>query len=81
MINPCTCTTAEGRTILVMLEGMGVPHRRPSDYSIAGIAPYPFIPRFGCHKVSLADFPNMGRRYDRIGARPAVIRGMEIPKA
>jgi GST-like protein len=29
------------------------------------------------HKVSFADFPNVGRWYDTLMARPGVKRGME----
>jgi GST-like protein len=32
------------------------------------------------HHVKLEDFPNVKRWYDTISQRPAVQRGMEIPK-
>lgn len=50
------------------------------DYSIADIATYPWVWRHNIHQVKLEDFPNVKRWYDAIGARPAVQRGMEIPK-
>src|SRR5262245_19189090 len=50
-----------------------------SEYSVADIATYPWVARHEWHKVDLADFPNVKRWYDRIGARPAVQRGMKVP--
>ena len=32
------------------------------------------------HQVKLEEFPNVKRWFDAIAARPAVQRGMEIPK-
>ena len=50
-----------------------------ADYSVADIATYPWVARHEWHKVELADFPNVRRWYDKIGARPAVQRGMRVP--
>jgi len=50
------------------------------EYSIADIATYPWVWRHEMHHVKLEDFPNVKRWYDNISARPAVKRGMEIPK-
>ncbi|MGH7794992.1 MAG: glutathione S-transferase family protein [Candidatus Binatia bacterium] len=50
------------------------------EYSIADIATYPWVWRHEIHQVKLEDFPNVKRWYDGISARPAVQRGMEIPK-
>jgi GST-like protein len=50
------------------------------EYSIADIATYPWVARHDWHKVDLADFPAVKRWYDTIGARPAVARGMAVPK-
>jgi GST-like protein len=50
-----------------------------SEYSVADIATYPWVARHEWHKVELADFPNVKRWYDTIGARPAVQRGMKVP--
>jgi len=50
------------------------------EYTIADIATYPWIARFEWHKVDLNDFPNVKRWFDTIGARPAVKRGMDVPK-
>jgi len=51
------------------------------DYSIADIATYPWVSRYEMHRTRLEDFPNVKRWFDAITARPAVRRGMEIPKA
>jgi GST-like protein len=50
------------------------------EYSIADIATYPWVWRHDIHQVKLEDFPNVKRWYDAIAARPAVQRGMEVPK-
>ena len=50
------------------------------DYSIADIAAYPWIMRWFNFGVSLDDYPAVKAWADRIGARPAVQRGMEILK-
>jgi GST-like protein len=50
------------------------------EYSIADIATYPWVWRHDIHQVKLEEFPNVKRWYDKISERPAVKRGMEIPK-
>jgi GST-like protein len=50
------------------------------EYSIADMATYPWIARHEWHQVDLSDFPNVKRWYDVISARPAVKRGMDVPK-
>ena len=50
------------------------------EYSIADIATYPWVWRHDGHHVKLEDYPNVKRWYEQIGQRPAVQRGMEIPK-
>jgi len=50
------------------------------EYSIADIATYPWVARHEWHKVDLADFANVKRWFDAIGARPAVARGMAVPR-
>jgi GST-like protein len=49
------------------------------EYSVADIATYPWVSRHEWHQVALADFPNVKRWFDTIGARPAVARGMAVP--
>jgi GST-like protein len=51
-----------------------------SDYSIADIATYPWVSRYEMHQTKLEDFPNVKRWFDTISARPAVQRGMALPK-
>jgi GST-like protein len=50
------------------------------EYSIADIATYPWVWRHEMHRVKLEEYPNVKRWYDAISKRPAVQRGMEIPK-
>ena len=50
------------------------------EYSIADIATYPWVARYEWHKTDLNDFPGVKRWFDRISARPAVQRGMAVPK-
>jgi GSH-dependent disulfide-bond oxidoreductase len=50
-----------------------------SEYSIADIACYPWIARHEWHEIELAEFPGVKRWFDRIGARPAVQKGMKVP--
>ncbi|MCZ7565645.1 MAG: glutathione S-transferase N-terminal domain-containing protein [Burkholderiales bacterium] len=49
------------------------------EYTIADIATYPWVARHEWHKTNLADFPNVKRWFDAIGARTAVQRGMAVP--
>ncbi len=50
------------------------------SYSIADIATYPWVGRHEGHHVKLEEFPHVKRWFDAISARPAVKRGMEVPK-
>ena len=50
------------------------------EYSIADIATYQWILRYFNFGVALDDYAALKRWTDRIGARPAVQRGMEILK-
>jgi len=50
------------------------------EYSIADIATYPWVWRHEIHQVKLEEYPNVKRWYETISQRPAVKRGMEIPK-
>jgi GST-like protein len=52
-----------------------------AEYSIADIATYPWVARHEWHRVDLAQFPSVKRWYDKIGARPAVQKGMAVPAA
>jgi GST-like protein len=50
------------------------------EYSIADVATYPWVGRHEMHQVKLEEFANVKRWFDAISARPAVQRGMQIPK-
>lgn len=50
-----------------------------TDYSIADMAIFPWVARFGWHEIDLTAFPNVLRWYRDIAARPAVQRGYQIP--
>ena len=50
------------------------------DYSIADIATYPWVGRHDGHNVKLEEFPNVKRWFETISQRPAVKRGMAVPK-
>jgi GST-like protein len=50
------------------------------EYSIADIATYPWVGRHDGHNVRLEEFPNVKRWFDGISQRPAVKRGMAVPK-
>ncbi len=50
------------------------------EYSVADIATYPWVARHDWHKVDLDEFPSVKRWYDELGARPAVIAGMQVPQ-
>jgi len=50
-----------------------------AEYTIADIATYPWVARHEWHLVELAEFPNVKRWFDGIGARPEVKRGMAVP--
>ncbi len=56
-----------------------VPFLAGADYTIADIAAWPWVARHGWAEMRLADFPNLARWFARIGARPAVQRGMRVP--
>jgi GSH-dependent disulfide-bond oxidoreductase len=51
-----------------------------STYSIADIAAYPWVGRAEWQGVLLGDFPQVRRWLDAIGRRPAVQRGMQVPR-
>ena len=52
-----------------------------AEYSIADMATYPWVARHEWHRVDLTQFPSVKRWYDKIGARPAVQKGMAVPAA
>ena len=64
----------------VLEKALGKNEFLSGEYSIADIATYPWVWRHEIHHVRLEDFPSVKRWYDSISDRPAVKRGMEIPK-
>jgi GSH-dependent disulfide-bond oxidoreductase len=50
------------------------------DYGIADMATYPWAARHEWQGVVLDEFRNVKRWFDAISARPAVQRGMQVPK-
>lgn len=48
-------------------------------YTIADIATYPWVTRFGWHPCDLADFSNVKEWFDRLSQRDAVKKGMAVP--
>jgi len=51
------------------------------EYTIADMALFPWCLRHDWQGVKLEEFPNARRWFDTIMARPAVKRGLELPKA
>ena len=72
-------TTEARRLYKVLDQQLQGQHYIAGDYSIADIATYPWIARHEWHKVDLADFPAVQQWFERVGARPAVQRGMAVP--
>lgn len=72
--------TTEARRLYKVLDQQlqGQPYLA-GEYSIADIATYPWIARHEWHKVDLGDFPGVKQWFERVGARPAVKRGMAVP--
>jgi len=64
----------------VLEKALGKNEFLSGEYSIADIATYPWVWRHEMHHVRLEDFPSVKRWYASISDRPAVKRGMEIPK-
>jgi GSH-dependent disulfide-bond oxidoreductase len=50
------------------------------DYSIADMAIFPWASRFERHRVDFAEYPNVKRWFEAVGARPGVQRGMAVIK-
>ena len=79
---------AESKRLLAVLEKQLAAHAwiAGDEYTIADIATFPWIRNLiGYYQagdlVGIADFPNVTRALERFLARPAVARGLEIPKS
>jgi len=64
----------------VLEKALGQNEYLAGKYSIADVATYPWVWRHEMHHVKLEEFPHVKAWYDKISERPAVKRGMEIPK-
>jgi GSH-dependent disulfide-bond oxidoreductase len=76
--------TDESKRLLGVLEGelAGREYLARSGYSIADIASYPWVKAMGEYFPDLLEDRTHVRRWlERVGARPAVQRGMDVPKA
>lgn len=56
-----------------------VPFLGGAEYSIADIAAWPWVARHAWAEQRLADHPALAAWFARIGTRPAVQRGMNVP--
>ena len=50
------------------------------EYSIADIAIWPWVARYGWHQMDWSEFPHVLRWYLEVAARPAVQRGYDVPE-
>jgi GST-like protein len=64
----------------VMDVHLGKKEHFAGEYTIADMAIYPWVARHEWHRVDLSQFPNVKRWYDKVGARPAVVKGMAVPQ-
>jgi GST-like protein len=78
----------EAKRLLRVLEGQLGTHTwiAGEEYTVADIATFPWVRNLiGFYEagdlVGIADFPNVTRALDRFLARPAVARGLDIPRA
>ena len=57
----------------------GRPYFGGAAYSIADIAAWPWIHRWQMQEIPMDRFPRIAAWFDRVGARSAVQRGLQIP--
>ncbi|MCB6182576.1 glutathione S-transferase N-terminal domain-containing protein [Leeia sp. TBRC 13508] len=72
-------TSEAHRLYSVMNQVLENKHYFAEAYSIADMAIFPWVSRHEWQQIELADFPAVADWFDRVGARPAVQRGMLIP--
>ena len=70
--------TEVARLYKVMDTELGKREYLAGDYSIADIAAWPWVVRHDWQGQDLADFPNVKRWFEAVGARPAVQRGAAV---
>ncbi len=71
-------TNEAGRLYCVLDRRLGEAEYLAGDYSIADIAVFPWTRPHDRQGHSFDDFPNVGRWFDAINARPAVARGLKV---
>ena len=70
----------ETRRLYGVMDGQLAQHDYlAGDYSIADIAVYPWVAQHDWSGIELAPFANLSRWFERLSARPAVQRGMNVP--
>ena len=70
----------ETRRLYGVMDGQLAQHDYlAGDYSIADIAVYPWVAQHDWSGIELAPFANLSRWFERLSARPAVPRGMNVP--
>jgi GSH-dependent disulfide-bond oxidoreductase len=70
----------EAARLYAVLDARLKAHEYLADtYSIADIATWPWISRFGWQRIDLGDYPSVKRWYLAIADRPAVQRGYDVP--
>jgi GST-like protein len=57
-----------------------VPYLGGADYTVADVAAFPWIARGAWAERRLEETPHLAHWYERVGARPAVQRGMAQPE-
>jgi GST-like protein len=50
------------------------------EYSITDMACWPWVSRYEWQEIDMHEYPNVLRWYKAIAARPAVIKGYDVPK-
>ena len=71
----------EARRLYAVLDHRLADHEYLADeYSVADVATWPWIARYPWQGIDLNVFPNVGRWYENIAARPAVQRGWRVPE-
>lgn len=73
-------TTETKRLYGVLEKRLGEAEYVAGAYSIADMAIFPWVDRWEWQDIDLDDYPNVARWFDEISERPAVIRGMNVPK-
>ncbi len=71
--------TENNRVYGVLDRGLSGRDYLAGDYSIADVAAYPWIYRHDMQEIDLDRYPNVGNWLERVGSRPAVQKGLQIP--